>query len=307
MRVALGPATPTSIGSLPHLDPAEAADFVLRVHPALPAAPQLPGRSPSEAMLAQAATCADLDGDGWLGVRTFLGAVAARTTPIKLQLTGPITAGLARKAQGASLHTAFRSAAAGVREQATALVALARRKAPAAPLVVFLDEPGLAGWDQPRFPLTGTQVVDLLSGALGALRPDVLTGVHCCGPTDLHLLVEAAPDVISVPVDDTLVEAASSIDVHLDRGGLVAWGAIPTDGPIGDGVDGPWRRLVEVWCALTRLGCDPLQLRLQSLVTPACGLATHRPEQAERALRLTTELAGRAHSQAVAARLSLGA
>ena len=45
----------TSIGSLPHRDADSAAAFVLRHHPGLPAAPQLPRRSPLEGMVAQAA------------------------------------------------------------------------------------------------------------------------------------------------------------------------------------------------------------------------------------------------------------
>src|SRR5207244_2470554 len=45
--------TATSIGSLPHTDTRAAAAFVLRTHPDLPAAPQLPNRSPLEGMLPQ--------------------------------------------------------------------------------------------------------------------------------------------------------------------------------------------------------------------------------------------------------------
>ena len=50
----LPPGVATSIGSLPHRDPDEAARFILERHPDLPAAPSLPHRSPSESMLAQA-------------------------------------------------------------------------------------------------------------------------------------------------------------------------------------------------------------------------------------------------------------
>jgi hypothetical protein len=49
----LPPGLATGIGSLPHDDALAAADLVLRALPALPAAPQLPGRHPREGMLAQ--------------------------------------------------------------------------------------------------------------------------------------------------------------------------------------------------------------------------------------------------------------
>ena len=51
----------TSIGSLPHYDPSEAVDFVLRHQHRLPAAPSLPARSRREGMIAQAAHGASLN------------------------------------------------------------------------------------------------------------------------------------------------------------------------------------------------------------------------------------------------------
>src|SRR5713101_1348821 len=57
----------TGIGSLPHHDPTDAAASVLRWLPGLPAAPQLPARTPLEGMIAQwvrALPEAVLAGDG---------------------------------------------------------------------------------------------------------------------------------------------------------------------------------------------------------------------------------------------------
>ena len=95
----------SSIGSLPHTDPRAAATFVLERQPRLPAAPSLPNRSGMERMVAQAAwgiagvqvladgslalddpildpraplTTAGIDGEPFVGLRAFLGAVAGR-------------------------------------------------------------------------------------------------------------------------------------------------------------------------------------------------------------------------------------
>ena len=54
--------------------------------------------------------------------------------------------------------------------------------------------------------------------------------------------------------------------------------------------------------AATRCGCAPA-----AIITPACGLAGHGLTQAERALRLAAEIAGRVGDQSVAARLTVGA
>jgi hypothetical protein len=323
----------TGIGSLPHADAGEAAAFVLMHLPELPAAPQLAARRVSEGMLAQVAqgiagvrvkrtgslgidraaldpSCpveAGLDGDGWAGTRAFLDAVSNRRRPVKLQLTGPVTLGLALNRAGAPVDMAFEIARKAVTVKARALVAMARQRAPRAELVVFVDEPGLAAIIGAKFPLPLPQAVDLVSGALASLGPGVRSGLHCCGMTDWRLALQAGPGILSVPVDDGLVEDGPALASFLEGGGWVAWGAVPTDRPIGDDPDIPWRRLTDLWCELTRTGCDPALLRRQALITPACGLAGHGISQAAWVLRLCRQIGERVEDQAVASRLSMGA
>ena len=106
---------------------------------------------------------------------------------------------------------------------------------------------------------------------------------------------------------DCLVADADVLARHIDADGWVAWGAVPTDRPIGDSSDALWRRLVSVWCELTRRGCDPVRLRTRGIITPACGLAGHGLTQSDRALQFAADIAGRVGDQAVAARLTVGA
>lgn len=327
---ALRPGAVTSIGSLPHRDADAAAAFSLRHHPHLPAAPQLPRRSPLEGMVAQAArgiTGVAVLGDGRLvvdpdgldpdaptqptfdsashaGLLAFLSEAAGRTTPVKLQLTGPITLALALVDAGAAAERAFPVAAAAVRAEASALLELLGRRLPDAPLVVFLDEPGLTA----KLPIDAESATDILSSALAVLEDHAVSGVHCCGPTEWRLASEAGAKVLSLPVDrDSVLANAAALNKHLDRDGWIAWGAVPTNEPLGTDADRLWRRLSGVWCDLVQAGCDPLQLRQQALVTPACGLAGHGPSQAARALKLATTVASRVTDQAAAARLSAGA
>ena len=323
----------TSIGSLPHTDAAAAVRAVLSAHRALPAAPQLPARSPAEGMLAQAAVgiagvtvgadgslrvdpsaldpdapvAAGVDGEAYGGLRAFLGAVSGRRDGLKLQLTGPVTLGLALLRAGAPRRVAFAVAGRAVAAHARALLDATTAAAPAAPLVVFLDEPGLVAARRADFPLAPDDAVDLLSGALAVLEPHATTGVHCCGPTDWRLATQAGPAVLSMPADGTAVDAAGAIGTFVEDGGWVAWGAVPTTGPVGGDADPLWRRLADLWSDLVRAGCDPVLLRTRALVTPACGVAGHGVSQAERVLRLAAELADRARDQAVGARLSAGA
>lgn len=330
---ALRPGGVTSIGSLPHRDADAAAAFILRHHPELPAVPQLPRRSPLEGMVAQAARgipgvtvrtdgtlvvdAAELDpaapirptfdGHSHAGLLAFLSLAAGRTEPVKLQLTGPVTLALALIEAGADAAVAFPVAAAAVRAEGAALLALCRRRLPEAPFLVFLDEPGLVR-SSAGLGIDTEAVVDVLSSGLAPLEEDAVTGVHCCGPTDWRVATAAGATVLSMPVELTWVlSAAGAINTHLERGGWVAWGVVPTNEPLGTDPDRLWRRLSAVWCELVQAGCDPVQLRTQALVTPACGLAGHGASQSARALKLATTVADRVTDQAVAARLSAGA
>src|SRR4051794_4473981 len=134
----LVPGVATGIGSLPHDDPAVAADLVLRCLPDLPAIPQLPGRDPREGMLAQwlgALPEVEVARDGSLtlrgesdadpecvfeehahsGLLAFLDVAADAARPplrVKAQVTGPLTLGTALVAAGMPAPHAFRRAAA---------------------------------------------------------------------------------------------------------------------------------------------------------------------------------------------------
>lgn len=328
----LVPALATGIGSLPHDDPRAAAELVLRVHPRMPAAPQLPSRSPHEQMVAQWARAlpevsirpdgsltldpgaglttpvAEFDDDAHGGLLTFLDvAAAAEVTPerVKVQIAGPLTIGMALQDAGHPPSVAFRRGAEAVRAWASAVEELVAERLPHAGLLLFFDEPALVAWSRGDAPIEHEAAVDVLSGALAAVG--CATGVHVCGDGDRRLALEAGPDVLGVEVDPSLVDDADVIARHLDADGWIAWGAIPTDRPVGESSEPLWRALASVWCELTRRGCDPVRIRTQSLLTPACGLAGHGLSQAEHAMHLARELADRVHHQAVAARLTLGA
>ena len=333
---ALHPGLATSIGSLPHLDAGEATAAVLRLHPDLPAAPQLPRRSPAESMLAQVAvgvSGVDVRPDGSLvvdghaldhldptvvrppdlrraqfgGLRAFLRAVRGRVQPLKIQLTGPVTFGLALVKAGVPAARAFPVAEAAVGAHAAKLVRAVRAAAPEAPLLAFVDEPGLTALATGGLPLSSDDTTDLLSGTLAVLEPDAITGVHCCGPTDWRVVTQAGPGVLSLPAAPWVLESGGTIASFLEDGGWVAWGAVPTSGPVSRDSEHLWRRLLDLWCDLVRTGCNPVLLRTRALITPACGLAGHGVSQAEQVLRLAVELGERARGHAVAARLIAGA
>ena len=332
--LSLPVALATSVGSLPHRDAVAAARFVLDRPGWLPAAPQLPRRSPLEGMVAQAAwgiqgvevhedgslavSSPDLDpdapvgdlrfaGEPFVGLRAFLDAVEQREGPRKVQLTGPVTLGLALVGLDVEPALALDVATAAVRARALALVELVETRAGPGTSVVFLDEPGLVSMMHPGFPFPPDRAVDAISAVLADIEADAVTGLHCCGSTDWRLALQSGPQVVSAPVQSNIGAFAGTIATFLEAGGWIAWGAVPTDEPIGSNGNRLWRRLSDLWCDLVGAGCDPGMVREHAMVTPACGLAGHGLTQADHVLAITGEIASRLRDQAIGVRLSIGA
>jgi methionine synthase II (cobalamin-independent) len=331
---ALRPGACTGIGSLPHRAVHEAAAFALREYD-LPAIPTLPRRSPAEGMIAQALVgiggvtlgqygsiavdadhldpaapvATDIGHDAYGALRAFLADASARQLrgPVKWQFTGPVTLGAALTRVGVPADRAFAVAAAAVRAHVAAIATAVAAALPASPQVVWLDEPWFGDLMSPGFPIAPDPAIDLLSTAMAMLEPVATVGVHCCADADVASLLAAGPAMLSIPLEARLVDVAGYLTRFLEDGGRIAWGVIPTDGPIAVSADRPWRLLSEVWCELVNRGCDPVELRQRSLVTPACGLGLHTPSVAERVVRLGREIGRKVNDQAVASRFALGA
>lgn len=323
----------TGVGSLPHRDAAAAAASVLRCLPELPAVPQLPARSPHERLVAQplhgiegVEVAADgsvtvarslgaapavpeaLDDDAFGGLHAFCEQARRAARPparVKAQLAGPLTVGTALARAGVPADDAFAIGAHVVRARARAVERAIATALPGSALVLFYDEPALVLWRRGEAPLDREVATDVLSGALASTG--CAAGVHVCGPGDLRLALAAGPDVVHLDVQSLSFDDAVALGRFLDGGGWIAWGAVPTHGPIGEHPAPLWKALLDVWCELTRRGCDPVRLRTQGIVAPACGLAGHGASQAERAMLLARELGNRVHDQAAATKLAVGA
>jgi len=245
--------------------------------------------------------------DAWVGLRAFLNAIADRDGPIKISVTGPVTLGIALRAASVEGELAFRIAGNAVRERVKSLVEHVLQRVPQAQVVIFLDEPAMGSLTEDGFPISPSAGVDLVSSALGVIEATAITGLHCCTAIDYRLLLSVGPRILSVPVNERIARNAGLVGDFLDRDGWIAWGAVPTGGPVGATPDRLWRQLSTVWSELAREGCDPILLRTNAIVTPVCGLAWHGVTQAEQVMEFCTELADRMASQAAGARSSVGA
>ncbi len=324
----------TSIGALPHRDPRHAAELVLDLQRDLPAMPSLPNRSPREGLIQQAlwgiqgvsidadgainvdvdridpeAPLVDLgfDGDAYVGFKVFLDTAAGRIDPVKFQIAGPVTTGVALTMFGVPDEIAFAVAKRAVDERAKALYTWVASALPDAPLVAFLNEPALVGTAERDFPLSTDSIIDLVSGVLATWEGHAVTGVHCCGEADWKAILEAGPQVLSLPVGAQVDRSIGAVSSFLEAGGWIAWGAVPTVAPVGQHAGLYWKTLSAQWCELVQKGADPVLIRRRSLITPHCGLGEHEIDQAEHVLRLCAKVAASLQEQAVSVKLSVGA
>ena len=283
-RTRSGPGLATACGSLPHADVADATELLLDTVPR-PARPRrrLPNRHPAEGMLGQAASgmtgrrsstdggalvVADPDAVGAddVGDRRRRPAAPTPSAPRWRSSTpspprgwrrpgeAPVhRAGHARRPRSSPpaspLGGRSRPPTWPRRRRARALVAATRAPpAGARPLVVVVDEPSLGAATLGDAPLGVEEAVDLVSGALAAVEADAVSGLHCCAVADWGAVLRAGPQLAVAPRRRSPRRVrAADLGPFLERGGWVAWGAVPTGGPLGS-VDGGgtgrlWRRL----------------------------------------------------------------
>lgn len=300
LRITLPAGLATVIGALPQLNPFDSA-FMQSLTPGLPSGPTLDldtqdqpvGGGVDLAVLAP--------------VRSFLEGLRGRVEPVVLSLTGPVTIDLRLLQDGVDRDRAATMARRHVEDWARAVIDLTAQLLPGAPLLLFLEEPGLANSMHPTFPLSPGEIEGLVSGVVEPLAADAVMGVQVSGRADWALLLRTGISVLGAPISARLETAAVELGRFLEAGGFVAWGAVPVDEPLGSGVERLWRRLSALWAELAQAGLDPLLLRERSIITPAAGLGNFGLSQAERVLRLTGELSERVFNQVVGARLSIGA
>ena len=263
-----------------------------------------------EALDPEAPVVTDLANDAFGGIRTFLATASARGLqgPVKWQFVGPVTLGAALTRAGVPVDVAFPVAVRAVRSHLAGAGRRRRRR----PADVAADR--LARRAVVRRPHAArasrsppTRRSTCCRRAMAAVEPFATVGVHCCADVDIASLLAAGPEMLSVPAVPQLAGVAGYLVRFLEGGGRVAWGVVPTDGPIVTSSERSWRQLSDLWCELVTRGCDPILLRQRSLVTPHCGLGLHTPSVADRVVRLTREIGRRINEQAVASRFALGA
>lgn len=163
------------------------------------------------------------------------------------------------------------------------------------PRIIFLDEPYLSSYGSAFASLKKEQIVDSLNEIFKAIHDrNSLSGIHCCGNTDWTMLMETEVDIINFDAFgymDTMLIYKKEVQAFLDRGGILAWGIVPTTDSIRDvTIDNLIDKMVLAVESLVDSGIDQKLIIENSLITPSCGTGTMPLKEAEKAMTLTHEL-----------------
>lgn len=169
------------------------------------------------------------------------------------------------------------------------------------PVLLFIDDPAISGFGSSVYMgLSREDIQESLDDMITAVHLEgALAGVHVCANAEWELVLDSAADVLSFDAYtffEQFVIYREPIRRFLDRGGVIAWGLVPTLLP-EDLERATIESLLAQWeeksARLATLGIDPERLRAQSMITPACGMGTLSEALALKALHLTRELSSR--------------
>ena len=166
------------------------------------------------------------------------------------------------------------------------------------PVVLFFDEPALAGFGSSAFiSISPEDVSNCFEETIAAVHEaGGLAGIHVCSNTEWPLILDSSADIVSFDAYsyfDKFLLYPDQIRAFIDRGGMVAWGIIPT--LRGEDIDRETTgSLVSKWIAqfetLAELGIDKTKLFAQTFITPSCGTGSLGMAHAKRVLELTRDV-----------------
>jgi len=223
---------------------------------------------------------------------------------VKGQLAGPVTLGL--QLTDAAMQPAFyredlrelvvTNLTLQLRWQVSMLAATGR------PVIIFIDDPGVLCFGQSTFVGLSREAIQssLQTLADTAHQAGAFVGVHACAGVDWSLLLELPFDIVNVDAYHyfpSLLVYTDSLGRYLDRGGILAWGLVPTSAQVEQETARTLlHRLEENLERLVRKGLDPDRLARQLMFTPSCGTGTLSAEQAEKVYALLQEISLRYRS-----------
>jgi methionine synthase II (cobalamin-independent) len=178
-------------------------------------------------------------------------------------------------------------------------------KAADVPVLMFIDEPALAGLGSSAFiSVTDEEIRTMIDEVADAVhQAGGLAGIHVCANTNWSILLGSNIDIISFDAHgffDRMAALKREVATFLDRGSIIAWGGVATsrveeiEQETVDSLTGMFKRQMNTFTGPER---DMAALLAQTLITPSCGTGSLPEAAAQRVLSLTRETASALRSE----------
>jgi methionine synthase II (cobalamin-independent) len=329
-EIAIEPLSTTGIGSLPHTDAREAVGLVLKSFdiPFWPQLPKRSFRELMIPQYSEGMPCVRVDPEGQSvrferneeeiarfyegyteearisvsedyarGFYEFLKALKGRRRLLKGQITGPLTFSLGIKDSGGRLlyfdeelrEICLMLLKAKARWQVEALGPYADG------VIIFIDEPVLSALGSSAYlGVSRQEALRLLSECAEAVEAaGGIPGIHCCGRAEWPLVMETGVRILNFDAyefGDTIGIYPEETRAFLEKGGILAWGIVPTTEMIRTETEDSIRRLFDERLeTLARLLPVDL-LRRQIMLTPSCGTGSLSVDEALKVFQLLMRL-----------------
>jgi hypothetical protein len=173
------------------------------------------------------------------------------------------------------------------------------------PVILFIDEPGLAGFGSSAFiSISREDIARVLSEVIhGIQQANGLAGIHVCANTDWSLILDSSADILSFDAYgffDRLVLYEQSLKAFFNQDRILAWGIAPTS-DAEDIEKETTSSLVAKWesqaSQLEAHGIQREKIVAQSLITPSCGTGSLSIDHAIKVLDMTREVSETLRSQ----------
>ena len=166
------------------------------------------------------------------------------------------------------------------------------------PVIIFLDEPALAGFGSSEFiSISKQDVISAFSEIISLLHEKgVYVGIHVCANTDWSLVFDSGADILSFDAYsylNKLLLFKDHLKSFLQKNGLIAWGIVPTQKELIEKLS--FDSLLSTFESQLKETMDVLDIDIntllnQTFITPSCGTGSLSPQMAEKVLSYTKEL-----------------
>ncbi len=239
---------------------------------------------------------------GFFVFKEMLASSSLIPLSVKGQVTGPVTAGIGIKNQQGlplvydeNLRDLLIKLLAG---KARFQIEQLRIFCDAVPPIIFIDEPGIVNFGSTAFAgISRELVLDGVTELIAAIeKAGGLSGIHICANGDWGPALTSHADIISFDAYsyfDNFVLFQEQLISFLKRGGILAWGIVPTADPQAvvveqiESLHAKWKEQLEILCSF---GFTEQQIVSQTLIAPACGTGSLPLDLARKVLKMTREL-----------------